>query len=102
MDADALLKKYGLKYEDLNHEERETFNVQVTSIQQGQLTLDKLEDSITRMRESCILEMSNYQNGTKQDIFLKARIRNYTVILSLFQGAEQARKALEQLLSGMK
>jgi hypothetical protein len=102
MDTDALLKQFGLKYEDLNAVERETFNNQVNAIQQGQLTLEKLKENITTMRESLILEMSTHDTGSKQDLFVKARIRNYSLILSLFDGAEKARKALERSLAGVK
>lgn len=102
MDTDILLKKYGLKYEDLNPVEKESFHNMVDSVKQGQLTLEKVKDYLHAMRDSLLLEMSSYDTGTKQDLFIKARIRNYTLLISLFETPEKAQKSLEQALRGVK
>lgn len=102
MDTDLILKKYGVKYEDLNPTERETFNNMLLSMQKTQLTLERLKDYLHMMRDSLIVEMSTYDNGKKQDLFVKARIRNYTLLISFLETPEKAKKALEQALSGMK
>lgn len=100
--GEALLKQFGLRFEDLNSVERESFFNLVESVKTNDLTLDKLKDRIEMMRESVIMEVSNYKNGSTQDIYCKARIRNYTLIIGILGGQERAQKALEQALSNIK
>lgn len=102
MDIDSMLKKYGVKYEDLNAVERESFNNMLASMQQNQLTLEKLKEHLEGMRDSLINEVSNYANGSKQDLFVKARLRNYTLLLAFMQTPEKAKKAFERALAGVK
>ena len=43
---DELLKKYGLKYEELTPDERTTFHTMLDAIEQKQLTIEKIKDFI--------------------------------------------------------
>jgi hypothetical protein len=98
---DELLKKYNLKYEDLNPLERETLNTWVSALEQGQLTLDKLRDYLRSMRDSVENDLTKTENNSKQDIFLKARLRNYMLLEAFLSTPEKARAAMDKALKGM-
>lgn len=101
MDYDALLKKHGLKYEDLNAAERETYTSMVASLQQNVLTVEAIRAYIDNMIHSVEDELSRFDLGSKQDIFLKARLRNYMLLRAVLQSPEKAKKQLELALKGM-
>lgn len=99
MILDKLLEKYNLKYEDLNREERETINVWVQNIQDGQLTLEKVREYLSMMRSSVENELTNSDCNVKQDLFLKARLRNYLLLESLLDSPERAKEQLDRALA---
>ena len=99
---DEILKKYGLKYEDLNATEKETLNTWLTALKQGQLTLDKIKDYISAMRDSVETELTKIGHESKQDIFLKARLRNYMLLEGFLSTPERAEKMMEKSLIGLK
>ena len=101
MIVDELLKKSGLKYEDLNVLEKETLNVWTEALQKGQLTLTKVREYISSMREAVERELTKAKIGTKQDIFLKARLRNYLLLEAFMISPEKAEEQLENMISGM-
>lgn len=98
MDYDLLLKKHNLKYEDLNPMERETFHQMVEAMRQGQLTMETIRDHISAMKQSVEQELTRFDLGSKQDIFLKARLRNYILLEALLMTPEIAQKRLDQAL----
>lgn len=99
---DELLKKYNVKYEDLNSAEKETLSNWLTSLQQGTITTEKIREYIGNMRSSVEQELTKIGHENKQDIFLKARLRNYMLLEAFLQSPEKARKAIEQALSKIK
>lgn len=99
---DELLKKFGLTYEELNSMERETLNNWVQSMQTETLTIEKIREYVDAMRESVLIEVSDYKTGSKQDLFCKARLRNYTLLLGFLTTPDKARKAMERALEQMK
>lgn len=98
---DDLLKKFGLKYEDLIEEERETINSWIGALEQNALTLEKVREFIRSMRDSVEDELTKTGFNSKQDLFLKARLRNYKLIEALLDSPEKAKKALERSLAGI-
>ena len=99
---DEILKKYGLKYEDLNATEKETLNTWLNALKQGQLTLDKIKDYISTMRDSVEAELTKIGHENKQDIYLKARLRNYMLLEGFLSTPERAEKMMEKSLGGLK
>ena len=99
---DEILKKYGLKYEDLNPIKRETLNTWINALQQGQLSIEKIKDYIQIMRDSVEQELTKIGHESKQDIFLKARLRNYMLLEGFLTTPERAKKMMEKSLSGIK
>lgn len=101
MDTDLFLKKYGLKFEDLNSNEKETYFSMVQAIQESNLTIEKIKEYIKAMRSSVEEELTRYDLGSKQDLFLKARLRNYILLEAMLTTPEKAKKALEDALKRM-
>lgn len=98
---DEILEKYNLKYDDLNVIERETLNTWVDALQQGVVSIDKIKDYIQTMRDSVINELTNTKIETKQDLFLKARLRNYILLEAFLSTPEKAKAQMERALSGI-
>jgi|SRR3990167_916214 len=98
---DEILEKVGLKYEDLSVMERETLNTWMESLSKNELTLSRVKEYIATMRDSVEHELSNTTHETKQDIFLKARLRNYMLLESFLSTPEKAKKALDGALAGL-
>lgn len=99
MNIDKLLKQYGLKYEDLNEGELASLHGMIESMNQGTLTVEKIREHITACRISVDTELSKFDTGGKQDIFLKARLRNYVLLEAFLISPEKAKKALEEAVS---
>jgi hypothetical protein len=96
------LKKYNLKYEDLNQAERGTFNMWLESLQKGALTIEKIKEYITNLKVSVEQELTKYDLGSKQDLFLKARLRNYMLLEAFLMSPQKAKEAIERSLAGVK
>lgn len=99
---DELLKRYGLKYEELNSAERETLNNWMDAMQKGGLSIERIKQYIENMRDAVAVEVSNYENGTRQDLYVKARLRNYTLLLGFLSTPEKAKEQFERALGNLK
>ena len=98
---DELLTKAGLKYEDLNAVERETLNTWMEALQKGQVSVEKVREYITSMKEAVEQELSKSDLGSKQDLFLKARLRNYMLLDAFLTTPERAKQQIENAISSM-
>ncbi len=96
-----ILEKFGLKYEDLNAVERETLNSWMESLNKNELTLMGVKTYIESMRDSVEDQLAKTDLNSKQDIFLKARLRNYMLLEALLSSPEKAQKALERAIAGI-
>lgn len=99
---DALLEKFNLKYEDLSAEERDTFNGMLSALDEKNLTIEKIKDYIASMKFSVEQELTKIGYNSKQDLFLKARLKNYMLLSAFLESPAKARAALEQALSNIK
>ena len=99
---DDLLKKHNLKYEELTPDERTTFNTMLDAIEGKSLSIEKIKDFIISMKYAVEQEIVKTTNDTKQDFFLKARLKNYMLLEAFLTSPEKAKKALEQSLQGFK
>ncbi len=95
---DKILEKYNLKYEDLKTSERETLNTWINALSQSELTVSKVKDYIASMRASVEQELSQVGYNNTQDIFLKARLRNYILLEAFLSSPDKAKEALEKAL----
>ncbi len=98
---DELLTKVNLKYEDLNSSEKETLNVWMEALQKGQLSVEKIKEYISAMREAVENEVAKSDLGSKQDLFLKARLRNYLLLESFLSTPAKAKEQIENAISSM-
>jgi hypothetical protein len=98
---DEILQRVGLKFEDLKKEERETLNTWVQSLQQNSLSMERVKDYIAAMRDAVEQELTETTHNTKQDIFLKARLRNYLLLEAFLSTPAKAKQALDNALAGL-
>jgi hypothetical protein len=101
MDINKLLERAGLKYQDLNRVERDTLDSWLEAWRKGNVTQTTIKDYVVTMRESVEQELSKTDHNTKQDIFLKARLRNYLLLEAFLATPERAQKQLEQAIQGL-
>lgn len=97
---DGLLEKFGLKYDDLSAVEKETLNTWMEALQKGQVSVEKVKDYITSMKEAVEQELAKSDLGSKQDLFLKARLRNYMLLDAFLTTPEKAKEQIENALQG--
>lgn len=107
MDFDEALKAlgintHGVRYDEMSKDERATLDSWLQSLSKSQLTLDKVKVFIHQMRDAIEIEFMKVDLTPNQEIFLKARLKNIMLIESFLLGPERAKKALEQMLKGVK
>lgn len=98
---DKILQKYGLTYDDLTTAEKATLDTWVKALQQKQITVSVVKKHIHEMKESVERELTQIGHESKQDIFLKARLRNYMLLEAFLATPEKAREALDRALAGI-
>jgi len=98
---DEILSKFGLKYGDLEKDEKETLKTWMEALSKNELNLEKVREYLSSMRSSVEQELTKVGHNTKEDIFMKARLRNYMLLEAFLSTPERAKKAIEQALMGM-
>jgi uncharacterized protein YoxC len=96
---DEILSKLNLKYEDLNVAEKETLNQWLDVLASKKLSIEDVKNYVRQMISSVEQELAKIEHNSKQDLFLKARIRNYILLEGFLESPEKAKKALENMLS---
>jgi len=108
---DNLLDKAGLKFEDLNAAERETYNQWLQSLSTNALTVGSVRDYVQQMKDQVEAELVAFVEPKtvwdflfrrKKDVYLTARLRNYMLLLTFLTGPEKAKKASERSLTNIK
>jgi len=87
------LDKYGIKYEDLNEVEKETYKQEVFRTQN--LTMGDVIENVRYMRDAVSLQLCDEEDDSKAKI-LKARLKNYLLLEAFLTAPEKAQKALER------
>ena len=95
---DELLQRFNLTYDELYPVEKEQLNTWMEALQKNELTLAKVKGYIGAMRESLELELTKVGHESKQDLFMKARLRNYMLLDAFLTSPEKARQAIERSL----
>lgn len=99
---DELLKRYNLKYEELTPEERETFHSWLNAINQSAISIEKIREYVASMKASVENELTKVGHNNKQDLLLKARLRNYLLLEAFLSTPDKAKAQLEQALAGFR
>lgn len=97
-----LLDKFNVKYEDLNPAERETLNQWSQALESNEITLERVKDYLKSLIEAVEREMATYDLGKNQDLFLKARLKNYLMLSDFLTSPDKARKHIEQSIKNIK
>lgn len=101
---DKILEENGIKYEDLNPQERETYSQKVFEVQS--LSLGDLKDHIVNMKNSIALQLTSSMGDGEIDIrkelILKARLQNYLLLEAFLTAPEKAEKAIRDSLKNIR
>lgn len=95
------LEEKGIKIESLNAEEKQTYFSMLDVVNDAQLTPEKLRDYIINMKNAVAEELTKVDLTNAQDLFLKARLKNYILLESFLLSPEKAKKQLEDMIAGM-
>jgi hypothetical protein len=98
----SLLDKFNIKYEDLTTAEKDTLQGWATALDKKELTLPDVKDHIRTLIEAVERELANYNLQKDQDLFLKARLKNYLMISDFLTGPDKAKKYIEQSIQNIK
>jgi len=98
---DSILEQAGLKYEDLDKAEEATLHKWLGSLERKEFTVNSIREYIVAMRRSVDEEVSKTGHNSKQDIFLKARLRNYILLEAFLDSPAKAKKMVERRLAGL-
>lgn len=101
MNIDKLLEVSNLSYEELTKAERSTLNTWMDSLQKNKVSVANIKKYLASMRDAVEQELTKANINTKQDMFLKARLRNYMLLEAFLISPEKAKEALERAISGM-
>jgi hypothetical protein len=101
MIIDDILTKLNLKYEDLTIAEKDTLNGWMAALSKNAVTIETVRGHIAAMRDAVEQELTKSDLNTKQDLFLKARLRNYMLLEAYLTTPDKAKKAMEQMLAGI-
>jgi hypothetical protein len=104
-------EKTGLKVENLNALEKETFNKMLETVEKTQLTPEKLSDYVTAMREAVEMEIIKeptfiwvflFKFENPKLIKLQARLQNYLLLEGFLLSPKRAREQLDNMITGIK
>ena len=71
------------------------------SLGKNRLSIEGVKGYLTSMRDSVEQELTKTDLNSKQDLFLKARLRNYMLLEAFLSTPEKAQKALERAMAGL-
>src|SRR5436309_2426921 len=97
-----LLENRGIKYETLTIAEKETLQQWTTTLASKELTVADIKDHVGALIEGVERELANYNLDKNQDLFLKARLKNYLMLSDFLTGPEKAQKYIEQSIQNLK
>lgn len=108
--TDQIEEKTGLKIDQLNAVEKETYFAMLDNVQKSQLTPDKLRDYIISMRVAVELELVKEPAFTRVFVFkvenpkvaqLQARLHCYILLETFLVSGERAKQQMEEAVAGM-
>lgn len=95
-DIDTWLQDLGIRdYDELTSVEKETYHKMLEIAQSSQISLEDYKLNVKTMRESVEAALATEKLNKLQDLFLKARLKNYLLLETFFDRPERAKKLLE-------
>jgi hypothetical protein len=111
MPFQALLDKYGLKFDDLNTAERETLMTWAKEMQTRPLTTDDVKSHVSGLILALQRELAGLDEPKsfwewlfrrKRDQFAKARLKNYLMLQDFISAPDKAKAFVEQHIKHLK
>ena len=108
---DDILGRLGLTYEELTNDERNTLDVMLKGMSTKALTVEEIKQFIKSMRESIETELIKepefhyiliFKVPNRNQIFLKARLKNCMILEAFLTSPDRAKQALESALSNIQ
>jgi len=96
-----VLNKIGKKRDELTPQAKADFDKWETILTTGPVTIEKLKEFLISQKESLVIELasSQHQLNDKEDMFLRARLFDNMLILTLL---ENPKKASDHLVKYLK
>ena len=94
-----ILTKLGLKYEDLNSDEKETYRNWEEVLVNKEMTMENIKQFLNTVILQIETDLIQPDNSDKKDSFLKAQLRCYKTILFFIESPKQSKDYLEAYLS---
>jgi hypothetical protein len=107
---DELQEKYGFKIENLNPVEKETFFKMLEGVEKSAITVEKMRDYITAMRdaveqqivkEKAFIRIFIFKFENHNLIRLQARLQNYMLLESFLMTPKRARQMMEDSIANL-
>lgn len=125
MNIDDVLKKKGLKFDDLEPMEKETLFSWMNSLKKNELTVIGVREYVTKMRDSVAQGLSELEEVPptwlsvlcfmiplvgiirkwyldQKRLMLTARLRNYILLEAMLTTPERAKAAVERALNNLR
>lgn len=106
MSLDEMLSKLNLTYEDLTVQERETYQKWLKVLDTKPVTVEDIKLYVKQMRETVELKLVDMPEFTfifgifkvvnREQVGLKARLKNYLLLESFMESRERAKQSLEK------
>ena len=98
---EKLLEKLGVSsYDELNQEEKETY-LKMSEALKREITVEDVKRFLEGEIERLEFTLLDYGNGKDKDMFLKARIRNYKMLLAFIISPEMAKENVKDMIKGL-
>ena len=102
-DIDNWLKSLGIRdFDDLRSDEKGSYFKLLDLAEHSKISLDDVKKSIKDSRTSVEFALASHKLSKNEDLFLKARLKNYILLESLFDRPERAKAMLNQYVKVRK
>jgi len=96
-DIENYLKSLGIRdFDDLRSDEKETYFKMLEIAESSKIDLETVKKHVRDMRMAVEFSLANEKLKKNEDLFLKARLKNYLLLENLFDRPDRARQMLEQ------
>jgi hypothetical protein len=97
-NLDQLLEPTGLKFEELTQDEQTEALSMLEILNSSKVTIEGIRKSIEEMKYSVEDKLAVAELTPEQDLFLKARLRNYMLLETLIGSHSKAKEAVQTQL----
>ena len=91
-----------LDIEKLNYQERISYQNIIEQYKVKQLSVEDIREHITKLLFAGVRELAEVGLDDKKDLYLKARVKNYLVLLDILTVPEQIEKQLSEVVKKLE